>query len=149
MIRRGEGDLVPFISIATFIVAISFALTCIYIAKILLRITTLIGTVGRTASKVEQQLDESIYEVGEFISQSEKTTVDLEQKLKATDGLFHSLQNFGDATAIMSKDIQEHTDRYEKNASSSGSKKFVQAIQFSVYANVLFKSWQRGKRASL
>lgn len=149
MIEKGEGDSVSFISIATFIVAVSFAITAIYIAKILLRVSTLIGTLGRTASDVEQQLNKTVHEVGELIRGSEKTTADIEEKLKATEALFLALQNIGDATAILSKDMKEQADRYKKDATLPGTKKFVQAIQFSEYANVLLKSWLRGKKVSL
>ncbi len=138
-----------FISIAIFIISISFALLAIYIAKMLLRVSGLFQTLGKTFADIEKKLDQSIHKVGELLNQSEKTTMDVEEKLKATEGLFLSLKNVGDATQIMSNNMREHSSRYKRRGTLVGTKNFVQAIQYGEYASVLFKSWQQGKNASL
>lgn len=138
-----------FISIATFIVALAFALVSIYIAKILLRVSTLLITLWRTVDDVERRLDKTVHEVGRLVVEAETTATDVENKLIATEGLFLSLTNVGDATSIISSDLHDKTKRYGNDSTQPGTKKFVRAIQWSEYASVLLKSWQRGKRVSL
>ena len=138
-----------FISIATFIVALAFALVSIYIAKILLRVSTLLKTLGQTADDVEHQLDKTVHEVGRLIGEVETTAIDVENKLIATEGLFSSLTNVGDATSIISSELHSKVKSYGSDPTLPGTKQFVRAIQWSEYANILLKSWQRGKKASL
>lgn len=138
-----------FISIATFIVALAFALVSIYIAKILLRVSKLLKTLGQAADDVEHQLDKTVHEVGGLIVMAEATASDVEKKLVATEGLFSSLTNIGDATSIVSNELHNQTKIYGRDPSLPGTKNFVRAIQWSEYADVLLKSWQRGKKASL
>lgn len=137
------------ISIATFIVALAFALVSIYIAKILLRVSTLLKTLGQTMDKVEQQMDKTVRGVEQLIVEVETTATDVEKKLTATDGLFQSINNIGDATSIIGKDLHDRTRNYENEPTLPGTKKFVRIIQWTEYADILFKSWKRGKSASL
>lgn len=139
----------PFISIATFIVALAFALISIYIAKILLRVSKLLKTLGQSMDEVEQQMDKTVHEVGQLMEEAEVTATDVADKLIATEGLFLSLTNVGDAGEVISKDLHSKAKRYGSNPKLPGTKTFVRAIQWSEYANVLLKSWKRGKKASL
>lgn len=149
MIERRGNCQMSFISIAIFIVALAFALVSIYIAKILLRVSTLFKTLGQTADDVEHQLDKTVHEVGRLIGEAETTAKDVENKLIATEGLFSSLTNVGDATSIISSELHNKVKSYGSDSTLPGTQHFVRAIQWSEYANVLLKSWQRGKKASL
>lgn len=137
-----------FISIAIFIVALAIALVSIYIAKILLRVSKLLQTFGRTASDIERQLDKTVHEVERLIAEAETTATDVEQKLLATEGVFSSLANVGEATAIMSRALQ-HKTKNDGRITLPGTIPFIRAIQWSEYAHILLKSWERGKKASL
>ena len=139
----------PFISVATFIVALAFALVSIYIAKILLRVSTLLKNLGKTMDQVEQQMDKTVHEVEQLIVEVEVTATDVENKLTATEGLFRSINNVGDATSIIGKDLCDRAEKYGNDSTLPGTKKFVRTIQWVEYADILFKSWQRGKKASL
>ena len=138
-----------FISIATFIVALAFALVSIYIAKILLRVSKLLKTLGQAADNVEHQLDKTVQEVGRLVVGAETTATDVENKLIATEGLFSSLSNVGNATSIISIELHNQAKSYGRDLTIPGTKKFVRAIQWSEYANVLLESWQRGKKVSI
>ena len=147
--REKEGLRMTFISMATFIVALAFAFVSIYIAKILLRVSTFLKTLGQTMDKVEQQMDKTVHEVEQLIVEAETSATDVENKLIATDGLFQSINNVGEATSIIGKDLYDRTEKYGNDSTLPGTAKFVRAIQWAEYADILFKSWQRGKNATL
>lgn len=134
--------------IAVFLVALAFALISIYIAKLLLRVSGLITTLGQTVGNVELQLDNTVVGLEQLIVETERTATDVENKLLATDGLFLSIRNVGEATSIVSGDLLSRTENYTKESSLPGTKPFVRMIQCSEFATVLFNSWKRGKRVS-
>lgn len=138
----------PFYSIATFIVAIAFALTCIYIAKLILRISGLLTTVSATFDQVEGQLDRTIVETEQLLVGVEQTATDVESKLHATSGVFYSLENVGEATSHVSRTLKEQTKLFEGDQALPGMTPFIRSIQWGEYASALFKSWERGKRVA-
>lgn len=146
--REEEGLHMPLISIATLIVACGFAFVCIYIAKLILRVAGLLTTVGKTIDEVERQLDQTIIETEQLIGTVESTATDVEEKLQGTSGVFNSLENVGEATAIMSKTVKEKTKRLTKAENLLGATPFIRAIQWGEYTTVLFEAWARGKRVA-
>lgn len=138
-----------FINIAIFFVSLAFGLISIYIAKLLMRLSALIATLGQTLDNVERQLDNTIVGLEKLIVETERTYTDVESKLLATDALFLSLGNVGEATSIVSGDLLSRTKNYAKESSLPGTKPFVRFIQCSEFAFVLFNSWKRGKKISL
>lgn len=135
----------PFISIATFIVALAFLLTCIYIAKLILNISGLLSTVSETVIRVERQLDSTILETEQLIAEVEQTAIDVEEKLQATSGVFHSVESVGEATSNVGQLVKEQAKLFDQNQSLPGITPFIRSIQWGEYASVLFKSWKRGK----
>lgn len=138
-----------YISIATFIVAIAFLLTCIYIAKLILRISGLLSTVSETVNQVEYRLDSTILETEQLIVEVEKTATDVEEKLHATSGAFHSLENVSKAAAHASLTLKEKAKMFGEDERLPGITPFIRSIQWGEYTAVLFKSWERGKRVGL
>lgn len=136
------------ISIATLIVAASFAFVCIYIAKLIFQVTALLTTVGQTFDDVEGQLDQTIIETEQLIGEVELTALDVEKKLQATSGVFNSLENVGEATAVMSKTVKEKAKFFTKEENLLVVTPFVRAIQWGEYTSVLLESWARGKEAA-
>ncbi|AOV07670.1 DUF948 domain-containing protein [Sporosarcina ureilytica] len=139
----------PFISIATFIVTIGFALVCIYIAILLLRVAGLLKSVGQTIDEVERQLDCTVLEAEQLILGIERTATDVEEKLQATTGVFTSVQDVGIATSIMSEELKSRTKNYKQDKELLGTKPFIRSIQWGEYASILFKAWHRGKKVGL
>lgn len=139
----------PYISIATFLVALAFLLTCIYIAKLILRISGLLTTVSKTFDQVERQLDRTILETEQLIVEVERAVTDAEGKLQATSGAFHSLENIGEAAAYASDALKEQVKMFGEDKQLPGMTPFVRSIQWGEYATSLIKSWERGKRVAL
>ncbi|MDS9471261.1 DUF948 domain-containing protein [Sporosarcina pasteurii] len=139
----------PFISIATFIVTIGFALVCIYIARLLLRVAGLIKSIGQTIDEVERQLDHTVLEAEQLILGIERTATDVGEKLQATTGIFTSVQEVGKATSLMSEEFKNRTKSYGQDRELLGTKPFIRSIQWGEYASVLFKAWHRGKKVGL
>lgn len=135
-----------FIHMAVFLVALAFALLSIYITKILMRISTLFSTLAQTAASVEIELDQTVTELENLIVETGNTALDVENKLLATDGLFASIDNVGQAASIVSGDLLSRTERYSEDPSLPGTKPFIRAIQWSEFASVLVHAWERGKK---
>lgn len=138
----------PFISIATLMITVGFAFVCIYIAQLILHIAKLLNTVGQTVSEVEKKLDKTILETEQLMSSIEKTAIDVEEKMQATSGVFNSLENIGEATAIMSETVKEKVETFKNDEKLVGATPFIRAIQWSEYTSVLLKSWKHGKKVA-
>lgn len=138
-----------FTSIAIFIVTLAFAIISIYIAKLLLRVSRLIQTLGQTVDRVEGQMDSAVEEIGSLIEEVEVTATDVENKLIASDGLFLTIQNIGDAASIISTDLHDKVMQYRKAETLPGTQKFIRIIQWGEFANKLFTSWKIGQKTSI
>ncbi|MBO0589287.1 DUF948 domain-containing protein [Sporosarcina sp. E16_8] len=136
-----------FIHISVFIVAIAFALVSVYFAKLLLRVSGILGTVGKTVSKLEDKLDKTVIELERTITETKATATDIEGKSLALNSVFYTVKHVGDSASQLSEELALRTERYAQNSSLSGIKPFVRIIQFSEFAASLLTSWQRGKRA--
>ncbi len=135
-----------FIHISVFIVAIAFALVSVYFAKLLLRVSGIIGTVGKTISTFETKLDKTVIELERTIAETNATATDIEKKSLALNGIFYTAKHIGDSTSLLSEELAGLTERYAQDVSLPGTKPFVRVIQFSEFASSLLTSWQRGKR---
>lgn len=135
-----------FIHISVFIVAIAFALVSVYFAKLLFRVSGIIGTVGKTVSTFETKLDKSVIELERTIAEANTTATDIEEKSLALNSVFYTVKHVGDSTSLLSEELEVRTERYAQNSSLPGIKPFVRVIQFSEFASSLLTSWQRGKR---
>lgn len=135
-----------FIYMAVFLVALAFALLSIYIAKILIRISALFSTLGQTVANVENELDQTVIELESLIVETAYTARDVEGKLLATDSLFTSIDNVGQATSMASGSLLSKMKNYSEDPSLPGTKPFVRAIQWSEFATILFHAWGRGKK---
>jgi uncharacterized protein YoxC len=138
-----------FVHISVFIVAIALALVSVFFAKLLLRVSGIIGTVGETVSKFETKLDKTVIELERTIAETNATATDIEEKSLALNSVFYTVRHVGDSTSLLSEELAVRTERYARDSSLPGTKPFVRAIQLSEFASSLLTSWQRGKRAGL
>lgn len=136
-----------FVHIGVFIMAIAFALVSIFFAKLLLRVSGVIGTVGQTVSELETKVDKTIIELEQTISETNATATDIEEKALALNSVFYTAKHVGDSTSLLSEELAIRTERYAQNPSLPGTRPFVRVIQFTEFASSLFNSWKRGKRA--
>ena len=136
-----------FIHISVFMVAVAFALISVYFAKLLLRVSGIIGTVGKTVSKFETKLDKTVIELERTIAETNATAADIEEKSLALNSVFYTVKHVGDSTSLISEELAARTERYARDASLPGTKPFVRTIQFTEFASSLLTSWRRGKPA--
>lgn len=136
-----------FIHISVFIVAIAFALVSVYFAKLLLRVSGIIGTVGKTISEFETKLDKTVIELERTIAETNAMATDIEEKSLALNSVFYTVKHVGDSASLLSEELALRTECYAQNSTLPGTKPFVRVIQFSEFASSLLTSWQRGKRA--
>lgn len=133
--------------IGVFIIALGFALVSIYIAKLLLKTSGIITTMGATVHAVETKLDKTINEIEATIVEMDQTASDVEEKLSGTNSLFLAVQDVGDTTEMMSDEIHSLTENYAQDDSLSGSRPFIRVIQFTEFGLGLVRSWKKGKSA--
>ncbi|NYF25446.1 DUF948 domain-containing protein [Sporosarcina sp. JAI121] len=137
-----------FVHIGVFIMAVAFAIVAVFIAKLLLRISGVIGTIGQTVSNMESKLDKTVIELEQTITETNVTATDIEEKSLALNSIFYTVKHVGDSTSLISNGVAARTKRYSEDSSMPGTKPFVRIIQFSEFASGLFNSWKRGKSAS-
>lgn len=140
--------MIPFISIATLLVTIGFALICIYIAKLLLQISRLLKTIGTTVSQVEGQLDGTIAETEQLMDSVEMTTTDVEEKLAALTPVFHSVNEVGLATTNFTETVHSYAEKLTEDQMIERTKPFIRIIQWNEFRTALQESWERGKKAA-
>jgi len=133
--------------IGVFIIALGFALVSIYIAKLLLKTSGIITTMGATVHAVETKLDKTIKEIEATIVEMDQTASDVEEKLSGTNSLFLAVQDVGDTTEMMSGEIHSLTEKYAQDDTLSGSSPFIRVIQFTEFGLGLVRSWKKGKSA--
>ena len=133
--------------VGIFIIALAFALVAIYIAKLLLKTSVIITTMGVTVHAVETKMDKTINEIEATIVEMEQTACDVETKLSGTSGLFLAVKDVGDATEIVSHELHTRTAQYANDNSLPGTRPFIRVIQFTEFGLGLVRSWNKGKRA--
>lgn len=133
--------------VGVFIIALGFALVSIYVAKLLLKTSAVIKTMGVTVHAVETKMDKTISEIEATIVEMEQTASDVEEKMSGTNGLFLAVQDVGDSSKMMSDELHTLTEQYAKDESLTGSRPFIRVIQFSEFGLGLVRSWKKGKSA--
>ena len=133
--------------VGVFIIALAFALVSIYIAKLLLKTSVIIRTMGATVHAVETKMDKTISEIETTIAEMEQTACDVETKLSGTTGLFLAVKDVGNTTEIVSDMLHTRTAQYANDDSLTGSRPFIRVIQFTEFGLGLVRSWKKGKSA--
>ena len=133
--------------VGLFIIALAFAIVSIYIAKLLLKTSVIITTMGATVHTLETKMDKTISEIEATIVEMEQTAYDVETKLDGTTGLFLAVEDVGDTTGIVSNVLHRRTAQYANDDSLTGSRPFIRLIQFSEFGLGLVRSWKKGKSA--
>lgn len=136
-------------SLGVLLMAIAFAITAIAFVQLLHRSSTMLRTTAATTSRLESDLDQTIVELERVLEETGQTAVDVEQKLVATNGLFRSIQELGQATELFTGEVKAQTEKFNTDGSQPGTLPFIRLIQFSEFGFGLFRSWKRGKKASM
>lgn len=134
--------------IGVFMMSIAFAIVSIFLAKLLLKTSSVVGALGQTVDQVEKKLDQSIIELESVITETKMTATDVQDKLQATSGLFLAMEDLGQSTENVSSVIEKKTEQYNKDGLTTGTNPFVRAIQMGEFGFGLLKSWNKGKKVS-
>lgn len=137
------------ISLGVLLMAIAFAITAISFVQLLHRLSSMLSTTVATTSRLESDLDQTIVELEKVLVETKQTALDVEQKLLATNGLFKSIQELGQTTALITGEVKAQTEKFNTDGSQPGTLPFIRVIQFSEFGFGLFRSWKRGKEASM
>ncbi len=147
-VERKVNRKMTFVYVGVFIVSVAFALVAIYIAKILSRISTMMGTLRETMQEVVTSVDHTIVELENTMKAADVTATDVETKLAAVNGLFLTVRDLGETTALVGETVHSRTKQFADEKSMAGTMPFIRVIQLSEFGHGLFHSWKRGQRAS-
>ncbi|QTD41922.1 DUF948 domain-containing protein [Sporosarcina sp. Te-1] len=136
------------VHIGVFLIAISFAVVSIYIAKMLLRTSRVLATAGQSVALMEARVDQMIGEMEETLYVAGNTVNDLDRKLDSMSSAFYVVRDIGDTSETLTDGISDVVKTYEQADTLKGTGPFVRLIQFSEFAVELFKSWKQGERAT-
>ncbi|GGJ76804.1 DUF948 domain-containing protein [Virgibacillus salexigens] len=129
--------------IAIIIVAIAFALTAIYIAFVLHRVSKLLRSVGITLGELEQEMQQITPELKESLHQTNQMLDDIDDKLKATDSVFDTIDNMGNSVSNVNQAIRKNSDKLTDAEMAEKTKPYIEGIRWSEAATYLYNKWKK------
>ncbi|WP_158736028.1 DUF948 domain-containing protein [Alteribacillus sp. YIM 98480] len=103
------------LGISLLIVAIAFAVLVIFLIRALNNLSSVLNGIDKTVEKLPDQLDEVMKESGVVIHNSNETLLDLNEKMRALNPLFHILGDAGEASRKLSSSLADITVSWKKN----------------------------------
>ncbi|WP_430789210.1 DUF948 domain-containing protein [Virgibacillus flavescens] len=131
-----------FVYIGVFLCALGFAIIAIFLAKVLKRTSHTLNTVGTTLKEVETKLHYITTEIELTIKEADKLADDMEEKLKATDDLFATLESAGNSVNKVKTAFQKQTKKLSDSRASRFVKPAASSIQWGGAAKHLYKKWK-------
>ncbi|MFS0576312.1 DUF948 domain-containing protein [Sporosarcina sp. 179-K 3D1 HS] len=135
-------------AIGVLLIAVSFAIFSIYVAKLLHRVAQSIESLGNVANRMEGQVNETAGAVEQTLEEADWTIRDIDVKLEALDSVFDTVEEVGETAYLTSTGLKEATGVYAKSEVMPGTKPFVRVVQFSELTLGMVDSWKRGKQAT-
>lgn len=132
--------------IGVFLMAISFAIFAILFSKLLLQISSTVGSAGKGFEKMELKLDDTVNSLENTLENTEITLNDMETKLNAVESVFVSAGKVGDSAQLATDELEELTSDYANQKDLPGAMPFIRIIQSTEFVSSLFGSWKDGKR---
>lgn len=136
------------VQIGVFIMAVSFAIFAVALSKLLLRASSGIKAIQTATGKMESNLDGTLRALEETLDETNGTISDMESKLIGLDSVFLSAGKLGDASHVLSEELDELTREYADTGNTPGTTPFIRIIQGAEFAKGLLKSWKRGQAFS-
>ncbi|MBD7983251.1 DUF948 domain-containing protein [Sporosarcina sp. Sa2YVA2] len=134
-----------FVHIGVFLIAVSFAIFAIYLCKNLWRISIVGNSVSNTIIRMESSFLGTIQEVECVLDSTYVTATDVEAKVDALNGVFHTVGEIGNTAGMISEGLNDVTASYASSENTNGEKPFIRIIQGAEFAKGLVKSWKRGQ----
>lgn len=132
--------------VGVFLCALAFAIVCLFMAKVLMRVTTTLKSLGNTLGEVETKMQYITSELENTIKESDKTMDEFEHKLKATDGLFDTLENVGSSISNLNDVVHGQTKHLASDRALKKAEPIAHSVQWSEVSFRLFKKWRKGQR---
>lgn len=135
-----------FVYIGVFLCAIAFAIVCLYMAKVLLRVSSTLTSLGNTLGEVETKMRYITSELENTIKETDKTMDDVEHKLRATDSLFDTLENVGSSITNFNEVVHHQSKKIADNRELRKVEPVAHSIQWSEVAFRLLQKWKNNQR---
>lgn len=136
------------VHIGVFLIAVAFAVFAIYLCILLTRVSGLLLTVGKTASRMEEKVDVSIHELELTLVEARTSATDVQTKLNALTSVAETAKNVGDTANTAADGVHEWVESYAKQPDLPGTKPFVSTIQIGEFALGLFSTWKRAEKVT-
>ena len=133
------------VNIGVFLMAVSFAIFAVFFAKNLWRLSYVAKSVSETANQMESSFNGTLEQVEKVLDSTHATAMDVEVKINALNGVFHTVGEVGNTTDLISEEINDLTGGYVNGGSVEGEKPFIRIIQGAEFVKGLIKSWKRGQ----
>jgi uncharacterized protein YoxC len=140
------------IEISLAVIAIAFVLLVFFVIKTLKAVRGSLDQLNKTMVHMEQQLDEVSKESTELIRNTNQMTLDLKQKSQSLDGLFHSVENAGQAVQQVTSSFKQVSttlsDSVQRTISKSTEQKqdkVAEVIRYTTIGLNIWKKWQARK----
>ncbi len=133
------------IYLSILFIAIAFAFVAAYLCFVLKRISNTMKTLGSTMSDVEKQLTYITPQMTETIRGTDKLIEDVEKKVKATDSIFDTAEEFGTSISSANEALQNRFGKLTDEEMDRKVKPYIEGIKWSEVAVRLYSSWQENK----
>jgi uncharacterized protein YoxC len=125
------------------IVAIAFAITVIYIAVVLFRVAKLLKTMGGTLGRVDAEMKQVLPDLKNTLHEAHVAVSDVEEKLKSTDPLFATVENFGNSVNNINQALQKADSTLTSSEFEKQTKPYIEGIRWTETAFYLYNKWKK------
>jgi uncharacterized protein YoxC len=141
-----------YIEISLVIIAVAFVFLVFFIAKTLKSVRGSLDQLNKTMVHMEQQLDEISKESTELLRNTNEITLDLKNKSQSLEGLFHSVENAGQAVQQVtssfkqvSSTLSESVQRTISRSTEQNQDRMAEVIRYATVGFNIWKKWQARK----
>ncbi|SER03482.1 Uncharacterized protein YoxC, contains an MCP-like domain [Virgibacillus subterraneus] len=128
--------------VGVLLFALAFALIVIYISFVLKRVSSTIETLGETLGEVEGKLQYITPEIRNTLHETEKMVDDFDDKIKATDNVFKSLENVGTSLNSSSEMLAQQAKKLPEYTSTQSMNRIAESIRWGEVAYRIAKKWK-------
>lgn len=136
------------IGISLLIIAIAFAVLIVFVINVLNRLSNVLENTNKTIEKLPEQIDGMLKETEMVIHHSNDTILDLNEKLRALNPVFHMIADAGEASRKLSSSLVDVTETMKRT--SEKGKEVTKEKDFSgIFGLLSFAYFLYQKRQSL
>lgn len=134
------------IYLSTILVAVAFAIIVVYLCFVLQRVSNTMKSLGSTIGEVDKQLHYITPEIIGTVQNTDKLVEDVEEKVKATDSLFDTLEDVGTSVTSANDAFQNQFGGLTDEEMDRKVKPFIEGIKWSEVGVRLYSDYQRNKK---